>query len=105
VTTAWHPDNTITEVDLARQAKLGAVTDMAIEETPHGYQVIVRLSWHPERVALRTRRAVAEPRMFKSLERLVGHIREQYPSVRHVSIELMKAPPMKGTARKAAASR
>ncbi len=103
MTTAWHPDNTITEVDLARQAKLGTVTEMAIEETPNGYQVVVRLSWHPERVALRTRRASVEPRMFKSLERLVGHIRERYPSVRHVSIDLMKAPAAKKAARKTAA--
>lgn len=85
----WHQDNTITEVDLARQAKLGAVTEMTIEQATQGYQVVVRLSWHPERVALRTRRSTTEPRMFKSLERLVAHIRERYPTIRQVKIELL----------------
>ncbi len=88
-TDTWHQDNTITEVDLARQAKLGAVTEMTIEQAAHGYQVVVRLSWHPERVALRTRRSTTEPRMFKSLERLVAHIRERYPTIRQVKIELL----------------
>lgn len=91
-TTIWHEDNTITEVDLARQAKLGAVTEMAIEQTAQGYQVVVGLTWHPDRVALRTRRSTTEPRLFKSLERLVAHIRERYPSVRQVRIELLTAP-------------
>lgn len=85
----WHQDNTITEVDLARQAKLGAVAEMTIEQAAQGYQVVVRLSWHPERVALRTRRSTTEPRMFKSLERLVAHIRERYPTIRQVRIELL----------------
>lgn len=102
VTTVWHPDNTITEVDLAQQAKLGTVTEMTIEQTPRGYQVVVRLSWHPARVALRTRRASSEPRIFKSLERLVSHIRERYPAVRQVQIDLMKASKAKRPAPKKA---
>jgi len=65
--TAWQEDNTITEIDLARQAKLGTVTEMTIAQTAQGYQVIVRLSWHPGPVALRTRRSTTEPRLFKSL--------------------------------------
>lgn len=100
--TVWHPDNTITEVDLAQQSKLGTVTEMTIEQTPRGYQVVVRLSWHPARVALRTRRTSTEPRIFKSLERLVSHIRERYPAVHQVQIELMKAPKAKRPASKKA---
>lgn len=102
MTSTWHPDNTITEVDLAQQSKLGTVTEMVIEQTPRGYQVVVRLSWHPARVALRTRRTSNEPRIFKSIERLVSHIRERYPAVQQVQIELMKAPKAKRPARKKA---
>ncbi|MCL1635947.1 hypothetical protein M2650_15090 [Luteimonas sp. SX5] len=100
---AWHEDNTITEVDLARQAKLGAVTEMSIVQTPQGYQVVVGLKWHPERVVMRTRRSTTEPRLFKSLERLVAHIRERYPAVRQVRIELMTAIEPAKPARKKAA--
>ena len=85
----WHQDNTITEVELARQAKLGAVTEMTIQQVAGGYQVLVRLKWHPDPVALRTRRSMDEARLFKSLERLVEHIRQRYPAVRQIHIELL----------------
>lgn len=85
----WHQDNTITEVELTRQAKLGAVTEMTIEQVAGGYQVLVRLKWHPDPIALRTRRSTNEPRLFKSLERLVEHIRQRYPSVRQIHIDLL----------------
>lgn len=101
----WHQDNTITEVELARQAKLGAVTEMTVVQTAAGYQVLLRLKWHPDRVALRTRRSITEPRVFKSLERLVAHIRERYPSVRQVQIELMANQAPARSARKPAKSR
>lgn len=100
----WHQDNTITELELARQAKLGAVTEMTIEQIPAGYQVLLRLKWHPDRVALRTRRTLDEPRVFKSLERLVAHIRERYPAVRQVQIELLAKPePVRRQRKRAAA--
>ena len=100
--TRWHEDNTVTEVELARQAKLGAVTDMAIVQTAEGYQVVVGLKWHPEPVAMRTRRSMTEPRLFKSLERLVAHIRERYPSMRQVRIELPSAPEPRRVSKKKA---
>lgn len=84
----WHQDNTITSAELARQAKLGTVVETTIEQTSSGYQVVIQLGWHPQPLALRTRRATTTPRMFKSLERLVSHIRERYPSIRRMKIEL-----------------
>lgn len=87
-TVKWNPDDTITEVDLVRQAKLGAVSGIDIEQTPNGYQVLVRLKWHPSQVILRTRRAGDEARIFKSLERLVAFIQLRLPSVKQVELHL-----------------
>lgn len=84
----WQPDDTITEVDLVRQAKLGAVTEMLVEQTPDGYQVIVRLAWHAKPVALRTRREEERPRTFQSLERLVAFIQRRFPAVKEVKLHL-----------------
>lgn len=86
---SWNPDDTITEVELVRQAKIGAVSGMTIEQTSGGYQVIVGLKWHPRRVVLRTRRGLTEPRIFKSLERLIDHIRDRYSSIREIGIVLL----------------
>lgn len=85
----WSPDNTITEVELARQARIGAITEMVIEQTHDGYQVLVRLKWYPERIAIRTRRSLDEPRLFKSLERLVAFIRGRFPEVRELGLTLL----------------
>lgn len=88
----WHADNTITEVELVRQVKLGAVTEMIIEQTQAGFAIIVRLKWHSEPVALRTRRDETDARLFKSLERLVDLIRDRFPAIEQVSLVLSPKP-------------
>ena len=97
---SWNPDDTITEAELVRQAKIGAINGMTIEQTSAGYQVVVALKWHPRKVALRTRRGLTEPRIFKSLERLVDLIRERFPSVRELGIVLIPSAQVKRAVRK-----
>jgi len=88
--TPWNPDNAINEHDLEVAVRKGAVKRFYITQDPNeGFYITVRLVWRDDDIHLATRRERDKPRMFKSIGRLIEHIRLKYPKITLIQLHLL----------------
>lgn len=87
--TPWNPENAITEPDLELAAKKEAVKKFYITQCTEGFYITVRLNWRDDDIHLATRRQRDRPKMFKSIGRLIEHIRKKFPSITFIQLHLL----------------
>lgn len=85
----WLPENSVEDAEIALMAKKRAITTFnIIEQGEDNFYVTLHFNWRPELIHLATRRIKTEPRMFKSLDRLIAHIKSKYPVIREINLVL-----------------
>lgn len=85
----WLAENSVEDSDVALMAKKNAIKEFNItEHEASTFYVTILCTWRPELLHLSTRRVKTEPRMFKNLDRLTTHIKEQYPTIRQIHVTL-----------------
>lgn len=88
--TPWNPENAITEPDLELAAKKDAVKKFYITQSTEGFYVTLRLNWRDDDLHLATRRERDRPKMFKSIGRLIEHIRQKCPNITFIQLHLLE---------------
>lgn len=86
----WLSENSVDDAEIALMAKKSAVkTFNIIEHEESGlYYVTLYYTWRAELIHLSTRRVKTEPKMWKSLDRLIAHIKMKFPSIRKINLLL-----------------
>lgn len=85
----WLPENSVEDAEIALMAKKRAITTFnIIEHEEDNFYVTLYFNWRPELIHLATRRIKTEPRMFKSLDRLIAHVKNKYPVIREINLVL-----------------
>lgn len=90
----WKMENSINEPDLEAIAKTNSIQGLRLVEVPEGFHVyatILTVTLAARELFLATRRNRDEPRLFKDISRLVAFIKQKYPRVKAVSLELNAA--------------
>lgn len=91
----WLPENSVADSEIELMSQKGAVRAFHIveHEAEELYYVTLFYTWRAELLHLSTRRVKTEPKMWKSLDRLIAHIKAKFPRIRRISLMLRDQDP------------
>lgn len=91
----WLPENSVSDSEIEVMSQKGAVKAFHIREheVEDLYYVTVFYTWRAELLHLSTRRVKTEPKMWKSLDRLIAHIKVKFPKIKRFSVTLRDKDP------------
>lgn len=91
----WLPENSVADSEIELMSQKGAVRAFHIveHEAEELYYVTLFYTWRAELLHLSTRRVKTEPKMWKSLDRLIAHIKAKFPRIRRISLTLRDQDP------------
>ena len=85
----WPIQNGVEDHDVALMARKDAITQFNIlEHESKTFYVTLTCAWRTDLLYLTTQREPEEPKLFKDLDRLAAHIKNEYPTIRNIALIL-----------------